>query len=140
MTSQENSQGLAEITVSTLKMLRMEMQNVLDDIAKEHNITLKIGNASYSGKEATFKLHITLNNSNIPTREEKNYDSYVIIDGLPKRGTIIPIGNTRYKLVGFKSRSTKYPIIALDIDSNKRYKFPINTVLNAVKTMDNERR
>lgn len=136
MTDQENSQGLTEITKGVLKMLRMDMQYILGGIAKEHNIALRVGNASYSGKEATFKLHMTLNNSNMPTKEEEDYDFYARVEGLPKRGTIISIRNTKYKLVGFKSRSTKYPIIALDMENNKRYKFPINRVLDAVKAMD----
>ena len=133
MTSQENSQGLSQLTSSTLKMLRVGMQNVLDDVADEHNITVRVGNASYSGKEATFKVHITLNNSNLPTSEEESYDLHATLYGLPKRGEFVTLNNTIYKLVGFKPRSTKYPVLATDVKTNKTYKLPLELVINAYK-------
>jgi hypothetical protein len=50
--------------------------------------------------------------------------------GLPvdSWGKIFGSGGNRYKIVDIKTRNRKYPVIAEQVGTGKRYKFPVATV------------
>jgi hypothetical protein len=63
---------------NNLKGLRVEMDLALRAISNKYGITIKTGNASFSGNECTFKvkLNTTSTDGTVITKEAKTWDLY----------------------------------------------------------------
>jgi hypothetical protein len=111
---------------NALRELGNDVESVLRDLGERHNITFRWAGGSFSHGEsvATMKLEVTLNDTDLKSYLEIEYDRYADIYKLPPFGTIVSYGGTHFKMIGFKSRNRKYPIIAENMTTGKKYKFP----------------
>ena len=97
-----------------LQGLRHEMDYALRAIGDKYGITIKAGNASFSGNECTFKVKCNTIGSDgtAITREATNWDRYKGLHGMDHLnvGDQITIQGSPYILTGFNSRARKAPI------------------------------
>ena len=102
-----------------LQTLRVDMDKALQSVANKYGITIKAGNASFSGNECTFKVKCNTRGSDgtAITKEAKQWELYAgmtngPLDGLNHLnvGDQITIQGSPYILTGFNSRARKAPI------------------------------
>ena len=113
------AKAIKQFDKSNLQVLRMEMDKALQAISNKYGITVKAGNASYSGNECTFKVKLNTKGSDgtVITKEAKSWDLYANmangpLDGLSHLsvGDKITIQGSPYILTGFNTRARKAPI------------------------------
>ena len=123
---------------SNLQTLRVEMDKALQAISNKYGITIKAGNASFSGNECTFKvkLNTTSTDGTVITKEAKTWDLYKglthgPLDGLKHLsvGDKITISGNTYILSGFNTRAKKAPINFTDL-SGRGYKCSVRMLAN----------
>ena len=123
---------------SNLQALRVEMDKALQAISNKYGITIKTGNASFSGNECTFKvkLNTTSTDGTVITKEAKTWDLYKglthgPLDGLKHLsvGDKITISGNTYILSGFNTRAKKAPINFTDL-SGRGYKCSVRMLAN----------
>ena len=104
---------------NNLKGLRVEMDLALRAISNKYGITIKTGNASFSGNECTFKVKLNTQGTDgtVITKEAKSWDLYKglangPLDGLSHLniGDTIYIQGSPYILSGYNTRARKAPI------------------------------
>ena len=113
------AKAIKQFDKSNLQVLRMEMDKALQAISNKYGITVKAGNASYSGNECTFKVKLNTKGSDgtVITKEAKSWDLYKglangPLDGLQHLsiGDTIKIQGNTYTLSGYNTRARKAPI------------------------------
>ena len=104
---------------NNLQALRVEMDIALQAISNKYGITIKAGNASFSGNECTFKVKLNTQGTDgtVITKEAKSWDLYKglangPLDGLSHLniGDTIYIQGSPYILSGYNTRARKAPI------------------------------
>ena len=111
--------AIAKFDKVTLKALRSEMQAVLDKFGA--NIEFEVGNMRFSDAEVDIKVKAKIKGA--ATRTDKQLELYAKMAGVTK------FENDRGdKLVGYNSRSYKYPFIYVNGLDGKRYKCDERTV------------
>ena len=99
---------------SNLQALRVEMDKALQAISNKYGITIKAGNASYSGNECTFKVKCNTIGSDgtVITKEAKDWDRHKGLHNLSHLsvGDTITIQGSPYILRGFNTRARKAPV------------------------------
>ena len=95
---------MAEFTRSQLNLLRKQLQAALD-AANLSDIKIEVGNCSYRGGEATFKVKVLMEGAK--TREQEDLEYYA---ELHKLDLTLTMGEDM-QLVGYKARARKKPWI-----------------------------
>ena len=98
---------MAEFTRSQLNLLREQLQAALD-AANLSDIKIEVGNCSYRGGEATFKVKCLVEGAK--TREQEDLEFYAELHKLDLTKTAKLMGEDM-QLSGYKSRSRKKPWI-----------------------------
>mgnify|MGYP003128905680 FL=1 len=109
---------MVEFTKKQLSDLRIDMQHVLDS-AQFGGCKINVGNCTYLGGEATFKVTVLLDGAE--TKEQKYLADMA---GLYNLDTT-KIANTqgkKFSLVGYKSKAPKMPWIVQDLNTGHEYK------------------
>ena len=108
------AKAIKQFDKTNLQGLRVEMDSALQAISNKYGITIKAGNASFSGNECTFKVKCNTIGSDgtAITREATNWDRYKGLHGMDHLnvGDKITIQGSPYILTGFNSRARKAPI------------------------------
>ena len=132
------AKAIKQFDKSNLQVLRMEMDKALQAISNKYGITVKAGNASYSGNECTFKvkLNTKATDGTVITKEMKAWGLYSNmangpLDGLQHLsiGDKITIQGTPYILTGYNTRARKAPINFKDVLGNS-YKCSVRMLAN----------
>ena len=127
---------ITEFNKKTIKEIADQIIEELQELGKEQNVEFSFNGGSFLGKEANLKLHIVLKNSDLLTQEEMDYTDAAVIYNLPKKGSEIAYDGYRFKLIGFRPRCIKNPVIAKmvkdktsrTINDGKTYKLSIEGV------------
>ena len=98
---------MSQFTRQQLNMLRTQLQVALNE-ANLPNITIDVGNCSYSGGEATFKVKCVLKGAK--TREQIDLEYYAEKDGIDTT-IIAKLQGEDMSIIGYKSRARKKPWI-----------------------------
>tara|TARA_R100001510_G_scaffold21958_1_gene19254 strand:- start:455 stop:838 length:384 start_codon:yes stop_codon:yes gene_type:complete len=109
---------MVEFTKKQLSDLRRDMQHVLDS-AQFGGCKIDVGNCTYMGGEATFKVTVLLDGAE--TKEQKYLTDMARIYNLDTT----KIANTqgkKFSLVGYKSKAPKMPWIVQDLLTGHEYK------------------
>lgn len=101
-----------------LKALRTAMQKALDEAGLD-GMTIEVGNCSYSGGEATYKVKVLLDGAE--TQEQQDLQFYAKTFGLDLNKTHTVQGKT-LKLSGYNSRARKTPYLANEVGTDKTYR------------------
>tara|TARA_R100000027_G_scaffold67432_1_gene66114 strand:- start:141 stop:542 length:402 start_codon:yes stop_codon:yes gene_type:complete len=106
------------LTKVLLKRIRSKIQGELNKVAEELNVTLTLGNCSFSSGRAKFQLELLTEGGKSKEQEDlENMAQYLNLD-LDK---IAEQSNEPYKLWGFKSRARKNPYIIENTRTNQKY-------------------
>lgn len=108
------------MTTFTKPVLR-ELRNQLDAILESSGIdgyTFEVGNCSYSGGEATFKLKVLIKGGK--SVEEQDLEQMAELSDLDTT-KIATLQGMKVSLVGYNSKARKRPWIIQDLTTAKRY-------------------
>ena len=95
-------------TRSQLNELRKQMQNALNMFADKTHVTIEVGNCSYRGGEATFKVKVLMEGAK--TREQEDLEYYAELYKLDLT-KIAKLMGEDMSLVGYKARARKKPFV-----------------------------
>ena len=98
---------MAEFTRSQLNLLREQLQAAIN-AANLSDIKIEVGNCSYRGGEATFKVKCLIEGGK--TREQEDLEYYAKLHKLDLNKTAKLMGEDM-QLSGYKSRARKKPWI-----------------------------
>ena len=108
------AKAIKQFDKTNLQTLRVEMDKALQAISNKYGITIKAGNASFSGNECTFKVKLNTKGTDgtVITKEAKDFDRYKGLHGMDHLsvGDTIYIQGSPYILTGFNTRARKAPI------------------------------
>jgi|TARA_R110002167_G_scaffold100645_1_gene262549 hypothetical protein len=108
------AKAIKQFDKSNLQALRVEMDKALQAISNKYGITIKAGNASYSGNECTFKVkcNTKATDGTVITKEAMDWDRHKGFHGMDHLsvGDNITIQGTTYILSGFNTRARKAPV------------------------------
>ncbi len=126
---------------TTLKMLRPEIQAVLDMIYDEYGVKLEMGGFSY--KDNTFHTKLTGycgedagkdKNEHYNDKLAETFTFYAEMIGFQKSdlNREFKFRDKAYTLVGYNKKAKQYPLVGKDIKTGAYYKF---TVIQIKKAM-----
>ncbi|MBQ8218411.1 MAG: hypothetical protein IJZ79_03805 [Bacilli bacterium] len=124
-----------EFTKGGFNEFREDVMKALEEVAKKHEVTIKLGNISYNEFEFDMKIHVSKGSAeeaeysaakfNHSCRyygfEEEDYFKDVVIDG------------RKFKFVGFNTKARKNVCKILDPFDNKIYVCSSMTVHRALQ-------
>lgn len=115
----------------TIKAIRMAMDKALAKVEKEYGITIKTGNARFSGDEVTFKVKANTmgDNGTVNTKEANMWDLHADMNGLGhlKVGDTINLQGKSFTIAGYNTRARKSPINITD-SNGRGYKCSVAMV------------
>ena len=121
----DNKQFSEGFKKSNIKALREELETVISKYSFNEGVDLGIevtlGNCTFNEGEVTFKLNVVA--EGVMTREEKAVEQYT---DFPYGKLITDFNGVTYKLIGYKTRSPKKPIVLQDILTGKAYKASVD--------------
>jgi len=115
---------MTTFTKPVLRELRNQLQTLLDGTKYIgtaqglNDYTFELGNCSYSGGEATFKLKVLIKGGK--SIEEQDLEQMARLDALDTDKTAT-IGGKPCKLVGYKAKARKLPWIIEKLTDGSRY-------------------
>ena len=114
---------------TTVKALRIAMNNALASVEAEYGIKINAGNASFSGNEVTFKVKANTvgDSGQAQTKEASNWDMMASVNGLGHLsvGDEVILQGKSFTIKGWNTRARKSPINIEDA-SGRGYKCSIN--------------
>ena len=97
---------MSQFTRKQLDTIRKQMQNALNMFADKTDIQIEVGNCSYRGGEATYKVKVLMEGAK--TREQEDLEFYAELHKLDLT-MIAKLMGEDMSLVGYKSRARKKP-------------------------------
>lgn len=97
---------MTTFTRKQLDTIRKQMQNSLNLFADKTDIKIEVGNCSYRGGEATFKVKVLMEGAK--TREQEDLEYYAELHKLDLT-KIAKLQGEDMSLVGYKARARKKP-------------------------------
>lgn len=97
---------MTTFTRKQLDTLRKQMQNSLNLFADKTDMKIEVGNCSYRGGEATFKVKVLMEGAK--TREQEDLEYYAELHKLDLT-KIAKLQGEDMSLVGYKARARKKP-------------------------------
>ena len=101
----------------TARKIRDAMQEALDQ-AGIKDVTIKVGNCSYSGGEATYKVQVLLDGAK--SKEEQDLEQMAYLMGLDT-SKIASLQGMKVSLVSYNSRARKRPWVVQDLTTAQKY-------------------
>ena len=98
---------MAEFNRSQLNLLREQLQAAID-AANLSDIKIEVGNCTYRGGEATFKVKCLVEGAK--TREQEDLEFYAKLHGIDTTA-IAKLQGEDMSIIGYKSRARKKPWI-----------------------------
>lgn len=121
------------------RYLRDAIDENLAEIAAELGVSIKAGSASFTGTNVTFKVECALldTSGQAQTKESDAFKLYADSYGLKADdlGREFVDRGRRFKIVGLLPRSTRFPILCQQIGTDRRIKFPAETVKFRLKPL-----
>ena len=115
----------------TVKAIRMAMDNALAKVEKEYGITIKTGNARFSGDEVTFKVKANTmgDNGTVNTKEANMWNLYADMNGLGHLsvGDTVNLQGKSFTIAGWNTRARKSPVNITD-QNGRGYKCSVAMV------------
>lgn len=117
---------IKEFNKGNLQALRTELDALHKALEKKYGIELKVGNASYSNNEVTFKLKANTigEGGTVVTKEALNWPLYAAMNGLGHfaLGDKVALDGSIYEITGWNTRAKKAPVMIKEVGSNKTFK------------------
>lgn len=115
---------------ANIRQINAEIENALSAVAQKYGVEINLKNTRFSTDNYSTKIEVcTLNNGNVMTKEAIDFNRYKNIKGInAELGDAFNYQGDIFTITGYKSRSSKYPILAVSNNTDKTYKFPISLV------------
>ena len=126
-----------------LGVFRKEIQEKLDEYAKEKGVQINIGNITYDSVSFVAKVKVVLA-GNKEEAERLEFEKIASLFGLKKEdyGKKIKLRilgeEVEYKLIGLRPKSHKFPLIAKKEGHDGRFKLPLNDAVKKELGIDDE--
>jgi hypothetical protein len=120
----------------TIRLLRERIDSALHQIAQEYGISITAGNARFTPENVRLKLELAVIGENgVESIAAVDFRKYAILLGLKSEdlGKTFLFRGKPYTIVGAKTSSHKYPILAKN-KNGKVYKFQSQDVMRLLKT------
>jgi len=101
---------MSQFTRQQLNTLRKQMQNSLSLFADKTDMQIEVGNCSYRGGEATFKVKVLMEGAK--TREQEDLEYYAELHKLDT-SLVRKLMGEDMELIGYKARARKKPWVLL---------------------------
>jgi len=101
---------MTQFTRQQLNTLRKQMQNSLSLFADKTDMQIEVGNCSYRGGEATFKVKVLMEGAK--TREQEDLEFYAELHKLDT-SLVRKLMGEDMELIGYKARARKKPWVLL---------------------------
>lgn len=129
---------ITSIDRQVCKLIASEIDAALQAVAARHGLSIAIKGGSFDYTMFQTKLVVCVTGKDgAPTAspEAKEFALYAPGVGVPAKllNTKVVIQGTTYTLIGYKSRSPKYPFICLRADG-RRFKMTTHSVVSAIKS------
>jgi hypothetical protein len=119
-----------KIDRDTVKLLRGRLQARLEELEAEFQMEIKVGNASFTEHNVTFKVECAVidKNGEVLNKEAESFKVSAVFYGLKPDdlGKSFYVMGHNYTIVGLK-KSSRFPVIGERKDG-KRFKFDAKTV------------
>jgi len=119
---------------SNLSEIRKIIDNKLSSIESEYNISLKLGNIKYSETHFTSNIECSLvRDGQVIEKIVSDFKKYANYSFSPFKFSLGFEFDTklgRHKVIGYKPKNRKYPIIAEHLETGRRYKFATHSINN----------
>jgi hypothetical protein len=134
-TKKEQVKGWSGIAKKECRILREELNGVmLNDImtaiTERYGLAVEVGNMSYQHDEVSVKLNFRLLSAGNVL--EADYDMFKALYGLPDLFQTVIINNEEMKIIGYKPKKRKYPVI-VENQNGKRYKITHEQAIRCLK-------
>jgi len=133
ITRRKTPLDLQPLTKETLRIIAKDMAEHLTIIGKERGITFSMGTFSYDPLVSNFSVKVKGVMKGGKTREETLYEQNYIPLGLPKINTVFEFQGSKYKIIGYRPRARKQPILTEKIGANKKFTFSIELIKSVAK-------
>jgi hypothetical protein len=110
-----------------------KLEEVVKQFAEENNLILEIESEKYSEQGIVGKFRFHEAAAFQGTKYEVNYKHYEKSLNLPPLGTVFKLDGEPHKIIGFNTRSRKYPIMGEEVNTGKKYKFSVEAIRNLVQ-------
>ena len=123
----------------TCDIVRTALDAAVQTVAQTYGLQIKAGNGTFSSTGDNFTIKVECatkgEDGTVNTKEAEDYIHYCSRWDLEPEylnKTFVDVGNgNRYKIIGAKPRSKKYPILVQENSSGMLYKFPASRVARA---------
>lgn len=116
---------------SNLGTIRKDLEQALAGVAKEHGLTISVGNIRFNPTEFATKLQVKVANGSSGVTEVSRYSPLSAL-GLSFKdsdaGKVVDIHGKKYEVVGCKPRAWKMPMVVKDIRTGKLFKMSATAV------------
>tara|TARA_R110000824_G_scaffold400041_1_gene606686 strand:- start:319 stop:753 length:435 start_codon:yes stop_codon:yes gene_type:complete len=118
-----------------LRDLAQDIDKALEEVAKKHEISIKVGNSRYSNLEATMKLELSTTNNSGESQHELDFRSLASRFGYEADwfGRTIHLSGTAFKVSGLNMKSPKNRINLVRVKDNKGFKCPVAVLRRAIE-------
>lgn len=120
---------MTTINRAFLTTLRADIDAALKAVGEKHGVILNSGNASYTVSTATIKLNVSTisEDGTVITKEAHDYLRYAGVGNNLQKEWLGEEFKTEdgevYKVVGYRPRSKKYPVLAEKVSTGVVFKF-----------------
>jgi len=120
-----------EMNRKNLREVRKRIEYYMKSIETDMNVKIELGNITYD--RDSFRVKMSARNTadssgNTVNPEEVTYEKYRAMYSLPKFGTAVSVNGKPARIIGFKPRSTKYPVLVEMVSTGKKFKLTIEHV------------
>lgn len=130
------SKTITQFDRTNLRLMRPEIEAALKVLEAQYGISIKLGNAKFTSENVTFKFEMAVVGSNgaAETSERTAFRSYCFMYGFKEEqlGQSFKVGRDTYTVAGLNPKAKSMPVLAKRSDG-RMFKFPVNTVTNALK-------
>jgi len=116
-------------------MVTKEVEKALNGVAEKFGLAVKVGTRRFGTKDMRFPVEFVItevdkDSGEMLSPEAMAYKKLAGSFGLDSEwlGAEFETYQGRYKIVGLKPRNRKYPVLADDVRTGKKYKFPVSPV------------
>lgn len=125
---------LTKLDQNDVRAVSKECEDALKAVATRYGLNLKVGTRRYTDKEVRFRVGLSVaevsSTGETLTPEAMAFKKNAYAFGLDANmlGKEFKTFMGTYRVIGLKTSSRKYPILARNVRNGKTYKFPV-TVL-----------
>jgi hypothetical protein len=117
---------------AAVRELQAAVESAVKPVAAKYGVGVVLGGARFSSSSAVFKLEVAVKSSGgvLETQEARDYRMLAPYVGLPfdTLGKTFAYGGEEFKIVGWRYRSRRAPVVAQRCRNGKRFVFSEHTV------------